>query len=114
MDESLKVGEEGFNLHDIMRSDDTVGPEQNLLKGSLKLELNDILETLTYREAYIIKMYFGIGINDTMGLEQIALNLDLTTERVRQIKVKALARLRNSSKIECLKEYLEWTLFYNK
>ncbi len=107
MDESLKVGEEGFNLHDIMRSDDTVGPEQNLLKGSLKLELNDILETLTYREAYIIKMYFGIGINDTMGLEQIALNLDLTTERVRQIKVKALARLRNSSKIECLKEYLE-------
>ncbi|WP_421802914.1 sigma-70 family RNA polymerase sigma factor [Flagellimonas sp.] len=107
MDESLKVGEEGFNLHDIMRSDDTVGPEQNLLKGSLKLELNDILETLTYREAYIIKMYFGIGTNDTMGLEQIALNLDLTTERVRQIKVKALARLRNSSKIECLKEYLE-------
>ncbi|MER3318178.1 MAG: RNA polymerase sigma factor RpoD/SigA [Allomuricauda sp.] len=107
MDESLKVGEEGFNLHDIMRSDDTVGPEQNLLKGSLKLELNDILEILTYREAYIIKMYFGIGINDTMGLEQIALNLDLTTERVRQIKVKALARLRNSSKIECLKEYLE-------
>nr|WP_288936089.1 RNA polymerase sigma factor RpoD/SigA [uncultured Allomuricauda sp.] len=107
MDESLKVGEEGFNLHDIMRSDDTIGPEQNLLKGSLKLELNDILEILNYREAYIIKMYFGIGTNDTMGLEQIALNLDLTTERVRQIKVKALARLRNSSKIECLKEYLE-------
>jgi RNA polymerase primary sigma factor len=107
MDESLKVGEEGFNLHDIMRSDDTIGPEQNLLKGSLKLELNDILEILNYREAYIIKMYFGIGANDTMGLEQIALNLDLTTERVRQIKVKALARLRNSSKIECLKEYLE-------
>ncbi|RIV30554.1 RNA polymerase sigma factor RpoD/SigA [Flagellimonas lutimaris] len=107
MDESLKVGEEGFNLHDIMRSDDTIGPEQNLLKGSLKLELNDILEILNYREAYIIKMYFGIGTNDTMGLEQIALNLDLTTERVRQIKLKALARLRNSSKIECLKEYLE-------
>lgn len=107
MDESLKVGEEGFNLHDIMRSDDTIGPEQDLLKGSLKLELNDILEILNYREAYIIKMYFGIGTNDTMGLEQIALNLDLTTERVRQIKVKALARLRNSSKIECLKEYLE-------
>ena len=106
MDESLNVGEEGFNLHDIMHSDDTIGPEQNLLKGSLKLELNDILEILTYREAYIIKMYFGIGINDTMGLEQIALNLDLTTERVRQIKVKALARLRKSSKIEVLKEYL--------
>ncbi|WP_437395674.1 sigma-70 family RNA polymerase sigma factor [Flagellimonas lutimaris] len=106
MDESLKVGENDFNFHDIIRSDDTIDPDQNLLRGSLKLELNDILEILNYREAYIIKMYFGIGTNDTMGLEQIALNLDLTTERVRQIKVKALARLRNSSKVELLKEYL--------
>ena len=62
---------------------------------------------LPYREAFIIKMYFGIGAKDTMGLEQIALNLELTTERVRQIKVKALARLRNSSKVGLLKEYLE-------
>lgn len=107
MDESLKVGEDGFNLHDIMGSDDTIGPEQNLLKGSLRLEIDDILEMLPYREAFIIKMYYGIGTKDTMGLEQIALNLELTTERVRQIKVKALARLRNSSKIELLKEYLE-------
>jgi len=106
MDESLKVGENDFNFHDIIRSDDTIDPDQNLLRGSLKLELNDILEILNHREAYIIKMYFGIGTNDTMGLEQIALNLDLTTERVRQIKVKALARLRNSSKVELLKEYL--------
>ncbi len=107
MDESLNNREEGYNLHDILQSDDTIGPELNLLKSSLKLELNDILEILNYREAYIIKMHFGIGVNDTMGLEQIALNLELTTERVRQIKIKALARLRNSSKIECLKEYME-------
>ena len=107
MDESLKVGEDGFNLHDIMHSDDSINPDQNLLKGSLGLEIDDVLEMLPYREAFIIKMYFGIGAKDTMGLEQIALNLELTTERVRQIKVKALARLRNSSKGELLKEYLE-------
>ena len=107
MDESLKVGEDGFNLHDIMHSDDSINPEQNLLKGSLGLEIDDVLEMLPYREAFIIKMYFGIGAKDTMGLEQIALNLELTTERVRQIKVKALARLRNSSKVGLLKEYLE-------
>ena len=106
MDESLKVGEKDFNFHDIIRSDDTIGPDQNLLKSSLKLEIDDVLEILSYREALIIKMYFGIGADDTMGLEQIALNLDLTTERVRQIKVKALTRLRNSSKVELLKEYL--------
>ena len=107
MDESLKVGEDGFNLHDIMHSDDSINPDQNLLKGSLGLEIDDVLEMLPYREAFIIKMYFGIGAKDTMGLEQIALNLELTTERVRQIKVKALARLRNSAKVGLLKEYLE-------
>jgi|SRR6056297_1765323 len=107
MDESLKVGEDGFNLHDIMHSDDNINPDRNLLKSSLGLEIDDVLEMLPYREAFIIKMYFGIGALDTMGLEQIALNLELTTERVRQIKVKALTRLRNSSKVELLKEYLE-------
>jgi len=107
MDESLKVGEDGFNLHDIMHSDDSINPDRNLFKSSLGLEIDDVLEMLPYREAFIIKMYFGIGALDTMGLEQIALNLELTTERVRQIKVKALARLRNSSKVELLKEYLE-------
>ncbi|MHA7832710.1 MAG: sigma-70 family RNA polymerase sigma factor [Flagellimonas sp.] len=107
MDESLKVGEDGFNLHDIMHSDDSINPDRNLFKSSLGLEIDDVLEMLPYREAFIIKMYFGIGALDTMGLEQIALNLELTTERVRQIKVKALTRLRNSSKVELLKEYLE-------
>ncbi|MAU15685.1 MAG: RNA polymerase subunit sigma [Muricauda sp.] len=106
MDESLKNEEGGFNLYDVIRSESSISPEQNLIKSSLKLEIDNVLGILSYREAFIIKMYFGIGA-DTMGLEQIALNLDLTTERVRQIKLKALTRLRNSSKVDCLKEYLK-------
>ena len=107
MDEPFKIGDGGLSLHDTMHSNEFVSPEQKLLDQSLQLEIDDILEILSYREAYIIKMSFGIGAEDSMGLEEIAFHLDLTTERVRQIKVKALNRLRSSSKIEILKQYLE-------
>jgi len=107
MDEPLKVGDGGLSLHDIMHSDGFGSPEQRLINQSLQLEIDGILEILSYREAYVIKMSFGIGAEDSMGLEEIAFNLDLTAERVRQIKVTALNRLRNSSKIEFLKQYLE-------
>ena len=107
MDESLKIGDGGLSLHDTMRSNEFNSPEQKLIKRSLQLDMDGILDILSYREAFVLKMFFGIGTNDPMGLEEIAFNLDLTTERVRQIKVTALARLRNSSKIEFLKEYLE-------
>ena len=107
MDEPLKIGDGGLSLHDTMHSDEFSSPEQNLINHSLQLEIDDVLDILSYREAFVIKMYFGIGTNDSMGLEEIAFHLDLTTERVRQIKIKALARLRNSSKIEFLKVYLE-------
>ena len=90
-----------------MRSDEFGSPEQKLINSSLQLEIDGILDILSYREAFVIKMYFGIGAEDSMGLEEIAFNLDLTKERVRQIKVNALARLRSSSKIEILKQYLE-------
>jgi len=107
MDEPLGVGDGGLNLHDILRSDEFGSPEQKLINRSLQLEIDGILDILSYREAFVIKMYFGLGADDSMGLEEIAFNLDLTKERVRQIKVNALARLRSSSKIEILKQYLE-------
>lgn len=107
MDEPLNNGDGGWNLHDTLHSNEFNSPEQNLIKHSLQLEIDGILDILSYREAFVIKMFFGIGTSDSMGLEEIAFNLDLTTERVRQIKVKALARLRSSSKIEFLKVYLE-------
>ncbi|MCK0159344.1 RNA polymerase sigma factor RpoD/SigA [Allomuricauda sp. F6463D] len=107
MDEALKNDDDGFNLHDLIRSESSNSPEDNLIKGSLKFEIDNVLKILSNREVSIIKMYFGIGANDRIELEQIAQNLGLTTERVRQIKIKALARLRKSSKVDCLKEYLK-------
>ncbi len=107
MDEPLKVGDGDLNLYDTMPSDEFGRPEQKLIKDSLQMEIDGILDILSYREAFVIKMYFGIGADDSMGLEEIAYNLDLTPERVRQIKINALARLRNSSRIRFLKEYLE-------
>ncbi|WP_418499714.1 sigma-70 family RNA polymerase sigma factor [Flagellimonas sp.] len=107
MDESFQPGENEQNLHDIMKSNSFDSPEQNLIHGSLKNEINGVLDVLSYREAYVIKRFFGIGEEDSQGLEQIAYDLDLTTERVRQLKIKALARLRSSTKIEYLKAYLE-------
>ena len=107
MDEPLKVGDGDLNLYDIMPSDEFSRPEQKLIKDSLQMEIDGILDILSYRDAFVIKMFFGIGADDSMGLEEIAYNLDLTPERVRQIKINALARLRNSSRIGFLKEYLE-------
>ncbi len=106
LDEPLKMGDGEVNLHDKIPSNSVDGAEKPLILESLKIDMDGILEVLSYREAYIIKMYFGIGTNDTLRIEQIAFHLGLTTERVRQIKMVALTRLRNSSKMEFLKEYL--------
>lgn len=107
MDESLKVGDGELSLHDTMRSDESNNPEVDLMKSSLQLDLETMLEMLSYREAYIIKMFFGIGTDDAKGLDQIAYELGITGERTRQIKTRALERLRSSSKSEFLKDYLE-------
>lgn len=107
MDESFQSGENGLNLHDILPSDKFDSPEQNLINRSLKKEVEGILDVLSYREAYIVKMSYGLGEESALGIEQIASNLNITTERVRQLKTKALARLRNSTRIEYLKGYLE-------
>ncbi|WP_108424079.1 sigma-70 family RNA polymerase sigma factor [Flagellimonas amoyensis] len=107
MDEPLIAGDGDQNLYDTMSSHEFGRPEEKLIKDSLQLEIDDILEILSYREAFVIKMCFGIGTDDSMGIEEIAFHLDLTTERVRQIKIRALNRLRTSSRISFLKEYLE-------
>lgn len=107
MDESLNVGDGGLSLHDTMRSDGSNNPEIDLIKSSLQVDLEVMLEMLSYREAYIIKMFFGIGTDDAKGLDQIAYELGITGERTRQIKTRALERLRSSSKSEFLKDYLE-------
>ncbi|NAY91211.1 sigma-70 family RNA polymerase sigma factor [Muricauda sp. JGD-17] len=106
LDEPLKMSDGEVNLHDKIQSKDFENPDRTLVKQSLKIDIDSIFEVLSYRETYIIKMYYGIGVNDSLRIQEIAVHLDLTTERVRQIKKVALTRLRNSSKMEFLKEYL--------
>ncbi|MBO0343081.1 MAG: RNA polymerase sigma factor RpoD/SigA [Bacteroidota bacterium] len=107
MDKSLRPEEEGFSLYDLIESDGFNSPDQSLVNTSLQIEVNGILELLSNKEAYVIKMLYGICGENPLGIEQIAHDLDLTTERIRQIKIKALKRLRKSSEINLLKEYMD-------
>ena len=78
---------------------------RRLINESLSTEVDRALETLTERERDIIKYFFGIGTSE-MTLEEIGEKFDLTRERVRQIKEKAIRRLRHSSRSKLLKSYL--------
>lgn len=106
LDEHLKPGESTLNLHDVMPSKALRGPEQTMNNYSLQQDLDEVLHLLTFREAYILKRFYGIGIDNPVGLAEIAIELSLTSERVRQIKLNALDQLRNSVNIDLLKEYL--------
>ena len=73
---------------------------------SLKIETDEALKNLTNRERNVIKMYYGIGIEHSLNLNEIAENYNLTRERIRQIKEKAMRRLRHHSRSEKLRKYL--------
>ena len=105
MDAPLVEGEDS-NLYDVLRSGESPNPDKELLHESLRTEIERALETLTPREADVIRLYFGLGDQHPMTLEEIGETFDLTRERVRQIKEKALRRLRKSSKSKILKSYL--------
>ncbi|MBG47672.1 MAG: RNA polymerase subunit sigma [Pseudozobellia sp.] len=106
MDEPLVNGEEELNLHNVISSDEFESPEKQMLDLSLRTELEKMLTKLSTRETFIITMFYGIGITNPLGLERIADRLKLTTERVRQIKIRALSRLRASSRINLLRDYI--------
>ena len=76
------------------------------MKESLKQEVENVLSTLNEREAEVIKLYFGINSEHAATLEEIGERFNLTRERVRQIKEKALIRLRHTSRSKNLKAYL--------
>ncbi|SDQ71542.1 sigma-70 family RNA polymerase sigma factor [Flagellimonas zhangzhouensis] len=106
MDKSLRPEEEGFSLHDLIESENIDSPEHDLINRSLQIEIEGVMDLLSNREAYVIKMLYGIGGGDPLGMEQIANDLDITTERVRQLKTKALTKLRDSSKANFLREFI--------
>ena len=105
MDAPLIEGENS-NLYDIFNSGESPNPDKSLLHESLKIEILRALETLTPREADVLKLYFGLGDALPMTLEEIGETFDLTRERVRQIKEKAIRRLKHTSRSKILRTYL--------
>ncbi len=105
MDAPLVEGEDS-NLYDVLRSGESPNPDKELIHESLRTEIERALETLTPREADVIKLYFGLGSHHPMTLEEIGETFDLTRERVRQIKEKAIRRLKHTSRSKILKTYL--------
>jgi len=105
MDAPLVDGEDG-SLYDVVKSDESPEPDLKLMKDSLSKEIDRTLQTLAPREADVVRMFFGLNGNHAMTLEEIGEKFDLTRERVRQIKEKALRRLKHQTKSKLLKSYL--------
>ncbi|HEX9739774.1 MAG TPA: sigma-70 family RNA polymerase sigma factor [Ignavibacteriaceae bacterium] len=105
MDAPFSQGEEN-RLLDIIENDQQPSPDYILMNESLKAEIERALATLTEREAEVIKLYFGLNIDHSMTLEEIGERFNLTRERVRQIKEKAIRRLRHASRSKNLRTYL--------
>ena len=100
------VQDEDNNMYDVLKSDDVVTPETELLYESLRKEIDRAISTLTPREADVVRLYFGLNGSHPMTLEEIGEKFDLTRERVRQIKEKAIRRLKHTSRSKILKSYL--------
>ncbi|HRE74278.1 MAG: RNA polymerase sigma factor RpoD/SigA [Flavobacteriales bacterium] len=97
---------EDNSLLDVLVNNDSPRADQTLMSESLQREIERSLSTLTERERDVIKLFFGIGMNHGLTLEEIGAKFDLTRERVRQIKEKAIRRLRHTSRSKLLKTYL--------
>ena len=105
MDAPFSQGEEN-RLLDIIENDEQPTPDFSLMNESLKEEIDRALSSLSEREAEVIKLYFGLNKEHSLTLEEIGERFNLTRERVRQIKEKAIRRLRRASKSESLRAYL--------
>ncbi|BDD03566.1 sigma-70 family RNA polymerase sigma factor [Aureibacter tunicatorum] len=105
MDAPFVQGEEN-SLLDVLENDSEEKPDSELMNDSLRREVQRALSTLTKREADVITLYFGLNGEHAMTLEEIGEKFNLTRERVRQIKEKAIRRLRHTSRSKALKPYL--------
>ncbi|MBP6681191.1 MAG: sigma-70 family RNA polymerase sigma factor, partial [Saprospiraceae bacterium] len=106
MDAPFVDGEDN-SLLDVLENPNTPGTDAGLeYLESLRREIDRSLGTLTDRQADVIKLYFGIGVEHPLSLEDIGDRFGLTRERVRQIKDKAINKLRSASRSKLLKNYL--------
>jgi RNA polymerase primary sigma factor len=105
MDAPFVQGEEN-SLLDVLENGGEQTPDSGLMTDSLRREVQRALSTLTQRESDVIALYFGLNGEQAMTLEEIGEKFNLTRERVRQIKEKAIRRLRHTSRSKALKPYL--------
>ena len=94
------------SMYDILPNDALPGPEKNLVLESLRKDIERSLSTLTLREGDVVRLYFGLNGKHPMTLEEIGERFELTRERVRQIKEKAIRRLKHTSRSRMLQSYL--------
>jgi len=97
--------EENHSLLDVLPDDRQESPESQVMRGCLRGQVDSALQSLVGREAEILRLYFGIDGEEPMTLDQIGARFGLTRERVRQIKEKALHRLRHPSRCDQLRTY---------
>ena len=105
VDAPFTHGEEN-SLLDVIANDEQPSPDNSLISESLRTEIERALATLSEREAEVLKLYYGFNDQHAMTLEEIGSKFNLTRERVRQIKEKAIRRLRHASRSKNLKAYL--------
>lgn len=107
MDAPLSSDEDSNSMLDVMQDDEILyNPDNDLMNESLRDEIERSLSTLSYREAEVVRMYYGINCKTPFTLEEIGAEFELTRERVRQIKEKAIRRLKHTSRCKLLIPYL--------
>ncbi len=100
------VNGEDNRLLDILPNEQQPPPDSELMRESLRVEVQQVLNSLSEREAEVIRLYFGLDDYQALTLEEIGEKFNLTRERVRQIKEKAIRRLRHASRSKALRSYL--------
>ncbi len=106
MDAPLREGDDSGTMLDVMKNSDMPDPVEALMTDSLRIEIERSLDGLSIREADVIRLYFGLNGNQPHTLEEIGQKFDLTRERVRQIKEKAIRRLKHAGRGRVLRAYL--------
>jgi RNA polymerase primary sigma factor len=107
LDDPYSNDQDDNSLVDYLRDENAQMPDDETFEHALSDDMEKALDTLADREKRILSLYFGLGGSDPLTLEEIGQKLGLTRERIRQIKEKAISRLRHSSRAKYLKGYIE-------